>query len=436
MNIVLCKTTFLGPISGADEIMLNYAVHLHKAGLKVRIVLLYPPPQNDPYSRRLQAAGVPVTIVNQHSYFFAFLQLLRSSSSILFFLFLIPRALRGRRRLWQLVVSLVTRLHTHKCRRYFAKHRPDLLHIFTPDSGAALLIQVGHELGIPALYHEMGTPKHMPMLTDYYRRLEMVLPLCTEVAALSPRLASEWGGRFPFLPSVSVLPLIMEPANDSHHDPYSQTAGDQVLFGFAARIEEGKAPLVFVDALATVRQNHSSAAAKIAGIGPQFSEVKGRARELALGNACRFVGHYSDPLSRAAFMKSLDVFVLPSLAEGTPNSIIEAMAHGLPVIATDVGGIPDIISADTGILVPRGDSAALADAMCELIGDAQRRKAMGEAARRRYEELFSPTAVVPLMLETYGRVTRNGHEFKAITENGNHPWASSRSQTPHVHQGT
>src|SRR6185503_21216305 len=98
------------------------------------------------------------------------------------------------------------------------------------------------------------------------------------------------------------------------------------------------------------------------------------------------VGHYSDPLGRTAFMDSLDVFVLPSLAEGTPISIIEAMAHGVPVIATDVGGIPDILDANCGVLVPPGDPAALADAMLLLIHDAELRKSMGEAGKRRYEK--------------------------------------------------
>jgi glycosyltransferase involved in cell wall biosynthesis len=149
---------------------------------------------------------------------------------------------------------------------------------------------------------------------------------------------------------------------------------------------------------------------------------------LALGDACEFVGYYSEPLGRSAFMNSLDVFVLPSFAEGTPNGMIEAMAHGLPVIASNVGGIPDVLGNDAGILVPPGDAAALAEAMLRLAKDSDLRKRMGAAAQARYQELFSPTAVVPLMLQTYGRVTRDGHEFaKDISDAGNiHPWAEVR----------
>ena len=124
-------------------------------------------------------------------------------------------------------------------------------------------------------------------------------------------------------------------------------------------------------------------------------------------------------------MNSLDVFVLPSLAEGTPNGVIEAMAHGIPVIATNVGGIPDIIDAHSGILVPPGDAAALADAMAMLANDPNRRNEMGAAARERQQKLFAPQVVVPMLLNAYHRVTGNGHSANDVTRDNNHlhPWA-------------
>jgi len=305
--------------------------------------------------------------------------------------------------------------------------KPDLLHVFTPDTGAALMIRAGHELGIPVLYHEMGTSQHLPMLADYYRRLETVLPLCTEVAALSPRLAVEWSVRFPFLNSVSVLPLIMERSHTLNLASQSLADPQEIVFGFAARLEEGKGPLILVEALAEVNRERTVAIARIAGLGPQLLQVKARARDLKLSHACEFVGHYSEPLGRTAFMNSLDVFVLPSLAEGTPNSIIEAMAHGIPVIASEVGGIPDILGDDAGIGVAPGDATALANAMLLLTNDPELRKKMGAAAQERYQKLFSPKVVLPLMLDIYKRVVGNGHAATAIASgNGSrHPWAES-----------
>lgn len=423
-KIALCKTSFAGPVSGADEILLNYAVNLRQSGYEATVVLLYPPGADDQYFRRLKRAQVPVTVIITTSYLFSYFRALRNVLlSALFFLLLLKRAPEPLRRIWQNLLWIISRLHYRRCRLHFAKERPDLLHVFTPDAGAAFMIRAGSELGIPVLYHEMGTPNHLPLLKEYYARLERVLPLCTEVAALSPRLAIEWSERFPFLRSVSVLPLIMESYATFNLGPQATSDCTQTIFGFAARLEEGKGPLVLLDALAAVNREGPLAVARFAGFGPQLGEAKGRARELQLDETCEFVGHYTEPLGRTAFMNSLDVFVLPSLAEGTPNGIIEAMAHGIPVIATPVGGIPDIVDADSGILVPPGDAASLAEAMLLLARDPARRKAMGIAARQRYEELFSPAAVFPLMLQTYGRVAGNGHALIGVSENNHqHPW--------------
>jgi glycosyltransferase involved in cell wall biosynthesis len=430
MKIALCKTSIFGPISGADETMLNYALHLQQTGHDVSVVLLYPPSVDDQYLGRLRLKGISVQAIVPRSYLFALLRVFRSLlTSALFFLFFVKRAPGGLRKIWQFAVRAITQLHYRDCRAYFAAARPDLLHVFTPDTGSAIMIRAGHELGIPVLYHEMGTAHHLPLLEDYYRRLEKVLPLCTEVAALSPRLAAEWSTRFPFLSSVSVLPLIIERSDTTHSLnslPSDNNADNDVetVFGFAARLEEGKGPLVLVDALAKVNRERPLAVAKIAGMGPQLLDVKARVRELELRDACELVGHYSDPRLRSAFMNSLDVFVLPSFAEGTPNGVIEAMAHGIPVIASNVGGIPDIIDADSGILVPPGDAAALADAMAALANDPKRRNEMGAAARERHQKLFAPTAVVPLLLNVYHRVTGNGHAGNDVRrdENHLHPW--------------
>ena len=426
MKIALCKSSFAGPVSGADEIMLNYAVSLHQAGHEVTVVLLYPPAVDDQYLRRLQRNGVLVTPVIARSYLFGLLRALRNVfSSVLFFLFLLRSAPERLRKIWQAALNFISQLHYRDCRAYFARTRPDLLHVFTPDTGASMMIRAGHELAIPVLYHEMGTPHHLPLLDNYYRRLERVLPLCTEVAALSPRLASDWEVRFPFLPIVSVLPLIMERANTFDLGVQTQTDRKQTVFGFAARLEEGKGPLVLLDALKQVNSEQPTAIARIAGVGAQLAEAKARARELALDGTCEFVGVYSEPLGRSAFMNSLDVFVLPSLAEGTPNGVVEAMACGIPIIASDVGGIADMIGDDAGLLVPAGDATALAAAMRRLAQDAELRERMSQSAQARYQQLFSPKVVVPLLIDTYHRVTANGTR-PGVAGNGNlHPWAAS-----------
>jgi glycosyltransferase involved in cell wall biosynthesis len=127
-------------------------------------------------------------------------------------------------------------------------------------------------------------------------------------------------------------------------------------------------------------------------------------------------------------MQGLDVFVMPSFTEGTPNSIVEAMASGLPIIATDVGGIPDMIGEDAGILVPAADTEALAQAMQRLAEDSELRKAMGRAARARYLKLFSPEVVLPVLTSAYQRVI-SAHSRQtqnpSASKNG-HPWQEAQ----------
>ena len=419
MKIALCKSHFFGPVSGADEILVSYAISLHNAGHDVDVVLFYKPAENDRYHQRLRKAGVPVVNVINRSIAFTLLRSLRGllSGFLLIFL-LVPRTERGLRQIWQVLIDLISRFHYKNCRDYFTHSDYDVLHVFTPDTGATLMIRAGKEAGIPVLYHEMGTPHYLPPLEPHYKRLEKVLPLCSEVAALSPTLARQWSERFPFLPAISVLPLLTDDAYVLKMPARLST--NDTIFGFAARIETGKGPFVLADALAQLRQSRDDVLVRLAGTGPAVQDVKARVRDLRLNGSWEFVGSYDGAIGCSAFMRTLDVFVLPSFAEGTSKSVIEAMAHGLPIITTSVGGSPDLLTPDAGILVPPGDTAALADAMRCLASDPALRKRMGQAARDRYLKLFAPDAVLSMLVDTYARVAgRNGH----VSHNGHHPWS-------------
>ncbi|HKP47460.1 MAG TPA: glycosyltransferase family 4 protein [Pyrinomonadaceae bacterium] len=431
MKIALCKSHFAGPVSGADETLVTYAIKLKQSGHDVHVALLYKHSNNDGYYRRLECAGVPVDNVIKHSVAFMLLRALRNSlGSILLFIFLIPRSTESLRKIWQLVIDLISRVHYRECKTQFAAANYDLLHVFTPDTGATLMIRAGNELGIPVLYHEMGTPGHLPALDPYYKKLEKVLPLCTEVAALSPSLANQWQARFPFLPWISTLPLI---SDDAERMPvFVNKRDEEIVFGYAGRVEAGKGPFVLVEALNMCPQNGVRSMLRIAGTGPDLLQMKKLVRTSKLSGRCEFVGAYSGALGCSAFMRSLDVFVLPSFAEGTANSVIEAMAHGLPIITTNVGGLPDLITPAEGILVPPGNSALLAAAMKKLACDRDLRMRMGVAARKRYLKLFATDAVLPMLSRTYSRLA--GTTIPVAEDNVVHPWehASYRCKTTQV----
>jgi glycosyltransferase involved in cell wall biosynthesis len=103
------------------------------------------------------------------------------------------------------------------------------------------------------------------------------------------------------------------------------------------------------------------------------------------------------------------------------------MAHGLPIITTNVGGSADLLTPDAGILIAPGDSSALADAMQCLASDPALRKQMGQAARNLYLKLFAPDAVLSMLVSMYSRLTgTNGHE--SSSSNAIHPWATTLKQ--------
>jgi glycosyltransferase involved in cell wall biosynthesis len=125
----------------------------------------------------------------------------------------------------------------------------------------------------------------------------------------------------------------------------------------------------------------------IAGDGDQRSILLRLREKLGLADEVQFLGHVYDA---AGFLKGIDVYVQPSVAEGMSNAVLEAMASGLPVVATAVGGTPEaVVQEQTGLLVSPADSPALAAALCRLVCDASARRELGAAGRARVLEMFS-----------------------------------------------
>ncbi|MEJ2888004.1 glycosyltransferase [Actinomycetospora aeridis] len=121
----------------------------------------------------------------------------------------------------------------------------------------------------------------------------------------------------------------------------------------------------------------------VAGDGPLRAEVEAAASDL--GGRVRFLGYRTDV---APLMAASDVVVQPSDYDALPTTLIQALAAGRPVVATAVGGIPEIVTPGEGVLVPAGDATAVAGALRDLLADPGRRRALGVAARARYEAAF------------------------------------------------
>jgi glycosyltransferase involved in cell wall biosynthesis len=160
-----------------------------------------------------------------------------------------------------------------------------------------------------------------------------------------------------------------------------------------------KGHLVLLRALAQARGRVSGLALDIAGRGPLEPALKAFARELGIEEAVRFLGFVS-PIQDA--VEQAAIVVVPSLGEGFGMVALEAMERARPVIASSVGGLPEIVAdGETGIVVPPADAEALADAMVVLAGDLERAAAMGSAGRTRALAEFPPERSAERIEELY-----------------------------------
>ncbi|MFH1732966.1 MAG: glycosyltransferase family 4 protein [Planctomycetota bacterium] len=177
-------------------------------------------------------------------------------------------------------------------------------------------------------------------------------------------------------------------------------------------------PLKAVDVLLTafvrVLEEHPDSVLVIAGDGPERGRLERLAEELGVSGRTTFLGQRSDVphlLSAAA------IFCCPSVwaeAFGWVNA--EAMACEVPVVSTTAGAIPEVVEhGETGLLVPPGDPDAMAAAIIELLASPERRKAMGEAGRRRAEKLFDLRQVVPRYVALYADVAAGRRAQNTIT---------------------
>ena len=175
-----------------------------------------------------------------------------------------------------------------------------------------------------------------------------------------------------------------------------------LVVGTVGRLAAVKDQATLIRAFARLPQSPRPWRLVLVGDGPQRGALEQLAAELGVEERCWFAGDRDDI---PELLRLFDLFVLPSLGEGISNTILEAMATGLPVVATRVGGNPElVVEGRTGRLVPVSDPEALAAALAELGADGDRRRAMGEAALERVRSRFHWDRTVAAYLEVYDRL--------------------------------
>lgn len=177
---------------------------------------------------------------------------------------------------------------------------------------------------------------------------------------------------------------------------------DGLVVGTLSRCEPQKGLSFLLQAAAMIRKTQPRAQFLVAGDGPLLESLRAEASGLGLGDTVRLVGWQST----AQVLLATDVFCLSSLWEQAPMSLLEAMSVGLPVVATRVGGVPEMVDdGHTGLLVEPQDPVGLADALNRLLADGPLRGSMGQAARQRAETDFA----IDKMVGRYGDLFRWHH---------------------------
>ena len=163
--------------------------------------------------------------------------------------------------------------------------------------------------------------------------------------------------------------------------------GDSCVFGIVAGHRKVKSIETAISAFRIVRDSLPNSLFLLVGDGPERGYLESEVLRLDLGSSVRFLGNRSDV---ERILPALDVFLLSSKTESFSNAILEAMAAGLPIIATRVGGNPECVKEGyTGLLVPPGKPIDMADAMLKLARDSEMRLLMGRLGRERILETFS-----------------------------------------------
>lgn len=283
------------------------------------------------------------------------------------------------------------------------RERPDLVHCHS--SKAGIVGRIAARLcGVPALFTAHGwafTEGVSPWKRIFYQTVEK------QIARISERIlcVSEYDRKL----ALQVMPeearklvTVHNGIADCSRKQMAAFKEDGVLrLAMIARFTVQKDYATLLRALFLLQEKKVPFKAALVGDGPHLAQMQQMARAFGLQARVAFLGARADI---EEILRQQDVFVLSSRWEGLPISILEAMRQGLPIIATDVGGVREAVQ-DNGFLVPRGDAEALAVRLEALQSDSALRQKMGKNSRKRYEMYFTSRVMERKIVSVYSEVT-------------------------------
>jgi sugar transferase (PEP-CTERM/EpsH1 system associated) len=288
--------------------------------------------------------------------------------------------------------------------KLFRRLRPDVVH--SCNLAALEVVPLAWLAGVPLRIHaEHGWDAHDPNGTNTrYQRLRRIYrPFVSRYVAVSKDIDSYLGraigvasGKRSLIPNGVDTDHFRPPSGP--RQPVTGCPFDpsrDLLVGTVGRLQTVKNQPLLARAFVLMLSEHPDlmdrARLVIVGEGPLRAEVEAVLAQANLSHLAWLPGNRSDV---AEVLRMLSVFVLPSQTEGTSCTLQEAMASGLPVVATAVGGTPDLLGEGPGQLVSPGDVSQLANAMCDLLMDAGLRETKGAQARQRALDVFGIEALI------------------------------------------
>ena len=287
------------------------------------------------------------------------------------------------------------------------KIRPDIIH---EQGTLGFALFINRLSRIPYIVYERGNPYRRP---KFYRRFVMApnLKYSSVVLALTNYMAG--GLREICNREVLVLPNGVDLARfdalsrDKARIRLGIGENEKVAL-FVGNINPVKGVEYLIEGMGSLAGKFPQARLFIVGRDMQNGKIQHLVRERNLQAKVVFTG-FVPPAQIPQYMIAADVFVLPSVTEGFPNVLLEAMAAGLPLVSTDVCGLPEIVEdGENGLLVPPEDPQGLAEAISRLLDDEDLRKRMGKNARKRAESHFGWDVITGRLEEIYNSVVSKG----------------------------
>lgn len=268
-------------------------------------------------------------------------------------------------------------LHSRRVAKLVQSLEPDLVHALHLTSYGFLAALTNLH---PLIVSVWGTDVlEAPNLTPFHRWLtRYALGRADLVTATGLHLAT---ATLPYVSQGKGVTVVPYGVDMAQFKPRKRRARKKTVIGAVSRLSVEKGMSYLVEAFALLKHRHSDVSLQIAGDGPEEEALKALSRQLGVEDGIEFRG-WVKHAELPEFLQGLDIFALPSTYEGFGVAAAEASAMALPVVATNVYGIPDVVvDGETGLLVPSRDSEALAEALSRLVEDHDMRIALGEAGR-------------------------------------------------------